>query len=92
MHRKATLAVAESGRCIGAFLFLLYVNILRISPQHKHRDGAYPYASTEIAETSCVIIRSIEEVAVCFGQSSFFKSSISGSASRSSLGSSLEVR
>ena len=46
----------------------------------------------ESFKRSRVITDSIEEVAVGFGQSSFFKSSISGRASRSSLGSSLEVR
>ena len=44
MHRKATLAVAESGRCIRAFLFLLYIDILWVSPQHKQCDGAYSYS------------------------------------------------
>ena len=50
------------------FLFLLYIDILWVPTQHEQRDGAYPYASMEVLETSCVVIGSIEEVAVGFGQ------------------------
>ena len=68
MHREATLAVAESGRCIRAFLFLLHVDILWVPSQHEQRDGAYPNASVKASEACCVVIRSIEEAAVGTGQ------------------------
>lgn len=50
------------------FLFLLYIDILRVSPQHEKRDGADPYASVEVPVTSRIVIGSIKEVAVGFGQ------------------------
>ena len=50
------------------FLFLLYIDILQVSPLHEQRDGAYPYASVKVPDVSCVVIRSIEDVAVGLGQ------------------------
>ena len=47
---------------------MFYVDILWVPPQHKQRDGAYPYAPLEASETSCVVIGFIKEVAVCLGQ------------------------
>jgi hypothetical protein len=49
-------------------LFLLYIDILWVPPQHKQRDGAYPYVPMDVAEVCCVVIGSIEEFAVGFGQ------------------------
>ena len=45
-------------------LHFSHVDILWVSPHHKHLDGVYPDASMKASETSCVIIRSIEEIAI----------------------------
>lgn len=48
--------------------WVLFLYFLRVSPQHEQRNGADPYVSLEVLEASCVVIGSIEEIAVGPGQ------------------------
>lgn len=48
--------------------WVLFIEILWVLPQHEQRNGADPYVSLEVLEASCVVIGSIEEIAVGPGQ------------------------
>lgn len=48
--------------------WVLFIEILWVLPQHEQRDGAYQYASVKVPKNRCIVIGSIEEIAVGPGQ------------------------
>lgn len=49
-------------------LHFFHIDILRVLPQHEQRDGAYQYALVKVPKNRCIVIGSIEEIAVGPGQ------------------------